>query len=118
MDRAETSRHYSVEEVAAYLDGEWDEECETALTEHLRGCPECRRRAASLARLDDLIDWHESLPQPNWQETYRPHELWPEPEGWHPSYLDHDHERPGWEARKAAWNTLRTILTDAIARAV
>ena len=56
MDRAETSRHYSVEEVAAYLDGEWDEECETALTEHLRGCPECRRRAASLARLDDLID--------------------------------------------------------------
>lgn len=68
-------------------------------------------------RLADLIDWHESLPEPNWQETYRPHELWPDPEDWHPSYLEHDHQRPGWEARKNAWHTLRAILTDAIARA-
>ena len=74
------------------------------LAEHLGGDP---RRA-------ELIAWSESLAEPAWQEMARPHELWPEPEKWHPHYIEGDHKHPGWRRRLAAWTTLQAILTDAM----
>jgi hypothetical protein len=76
------------------------------LAEQLAGDP---RRA-------ELIAWSASLPEPAWQDLARPHELWPEPEKWHPHYIEGDHERPGWDQRLTAWRTLQAILSDAMAR--
>ena len=67
------------------------------------------RRAAVAA-------WAASLPDPAWRQLYRPHELWPQPEMWHPSYIEGDHAHPGWTERRAAWATVQDILTDAIGR--
>lgn len=67
-------------------------------------------------RRAELIAWSESLTEPAWKERMRPHELWPNPGSWHPSYITTDHEHPGWPRRIAAWRTLQAILTDAITR--
>lgn len=64
-----------------------------------------------------LIAWSQSLTAVDaWYDRARPHELWPKPWMWHRSYIDHDHERDGWDQRIAAWRTLYAILDDAIAR--
>lgn len=67
-------------------------------------------------RRPGLITWAESLTAPDrWKDLMRPHELWPQPGDWHPSYITGDHERPGWAERIAAWRTFGAICTDAIA---
>ena len=48
--------------------------------------------------------------QPSWRYLTRPHELWPHPETWHPSYIEEDHAMPGHDARMAAWRTTFAIL--------
>lgn len=61
-----------------------------------------------------VVDWFNGLTAPDrWRDIYRPFELWPKPETWHPDYIAGDHERPGWDARSAAWRELQAILTDA-----
>lgn len=76
----------------------WDE-----LDELLAGDP----------RIDELRVWTEMLTAPDaWRDLGRPHELWADPR-WHPSYIDNDHARPGWEQRLTAWHTVFSILTDA-----
>jgi hypothetical protein len=67
-------------------------------------------------RRAEVAAWVDSLPEPRWSVLTRPHELWPQPEQWHPSYIENDHARPGWPARIAAWTTVQAILTDAIGR--
>ena len=65
-------------------------------------------------RLDAVRAWASSLTAVDaWKDRYRPFELWPDPERWHPSYIEGDHARPGWESRKAAWDTVLTVLRDA-----
>lgn len=78
--------------------------------------PELAEQLAGDPRRGELIAWSAALTEPAWQERYRPHELWPEPEKWHPHYIEDDHEHPGWDQRITAWRTLQTILTDAITR--
>lgn len=64
-----------------------------------------------------LIEWEQSLTVVDpWWDLTRPHELWPDPEGWHPSYIESDHRRPGWSARLKAWQDLQALLNDAITR--
>ncbi|MFE9099775.1 hypothetical protein [Actinomadura geliboluensis] len=65
-------------------------------------------------RRADLCAWSESLTEPAWDQRIRPHELWPAPDCWHPSYIEHDHEHPGWTERLAAWTALREMCSDAI----
>lgn len=66
-----------------------------------------RRRA-------DVVSWAGSLTAPDkWRDLYRPYELWPNSETWHPSYIESEHQRPGWADRIAAWRTVQAILTDA-----
>lgn len=61
-----------------------------------------------------IVDWFGGLTEPDrWRDIDRPHELWPNPETWHPDYIEGDHERPGWDERLAAWRQLQAILTDA-----
>lgn len=43
----------------------------------------------------------------------RPHELSTEPAP-HQSWIDDDHQRPGWNDRLEAWRTTITILNDAL----
>jgi hypothetical protein len=62
-----------------------------------------------------IATWAETLTAPDRsRDLYRPYELWPKPETWHPSYIDGDHERPGWADRIDAWRTAQAILTDAV----
>ncbi|WP_053203807.1 hypothetical protein [Jiangella muralis] len=69
------------------------------------------------ARLLEVRAWSESLHGVGGRnDRMRPHELWPDPGGWHPSYIEGDHERPGWDERITAWRTVLAILDDAIAR--
>jgi hypothetical protein len=77
--------------------------------------PELAAQLGSDPRRAGLIAWSEALTEPAWKERIRPHELWPNPGEWHPDYIRHDHERPGWPQRIAAWRTLQQICTDAIA---
>ncbi|TDD31665.1 hypothetical protein E1287_25735 [Actinomadura sp. KC06] len=66
-------------------------------------------------RRQGLIAWAESLTALDaWRDLMRPHELWPMPGEWHPSYITGDHERPGWPERIAAWTTLQAMCTDTI----
>lgn len=63
-----------------------------------------------------IIEWEQSISVPDkWRELTRPHELWPNPETWNPSYIEADHERLGWDKRFDAWKTLQRILNDALA---
>lgn len=76
---------------------------------------------ADLLRADSrrrrVVEWANSLTAPDhWRDLSRPHELWPDPGIWHPSYIEGDHERPGWRQRLAAWHEICEILTDAIAQ--
>ncbi|GAA2238788.1 hypothetical protein GCM10010401_08840 [Rarobacter faecitabidus] len=65
-------------------------------------------------RRNDLTEWADSLPEPKWKDLYRPHELWPHPETWHPSYIEGDRSRPGWAQRITAWRTCQVMLSDAM----
>lgn len=65
-------------------------------------------------RRAEICAWSQSLVEPAWKERMRPFELWPDPGGWHPSYIIGDHERPGWLERLAAWRALQAMCTDAI----
>lgn len=68
-------------------------------------------------RRQSIAAWAASLTAPDrWRDLGRPHELWPDPDTWHPDYIDGDHERPGWPQRLAAWQDTIAILTDAAAR--
>lgn len=64
-----------------------------------------------------IIEWFNSLTEPDrWLDQSRPHELFADVKGLHPSWAEGDHERPGWEARLAAWRDVLGILVDARAR--
>lgn len=65
-------------------------------------------------RRAEIAAWIASLPQPRWRLTMRPHELWPEPGGWHTSYLCRDHVDAQWPARRRCWQLLHDLLTDAV----
>lgn len=68
-------------------------------------------------RRNDVTAWAASLTAiDKWKDLTRPHELWPHPETWHPSYIEGDQERPGYRERMRAWNTTLQILTDTITR--
>ncbi|GAA0645818.1 hypothetical protein GCM10010174_81070 [Kutzneria viridogrisea] len=67
-------------------------------------------------RRAEIAAWANSLPEPRWRLLARPHELWPDPEGWHLSYLCHDHVHEQWPRRRRAWQLLLDLLTDAITR--
>ena len=70
--------------------------------------------AAADPRVDQVRAWAESLTAADsWKDRYRPFELWPHPETWHPSYIVSDHERPGWAERRAAWDLVLAVLADA-----
>ena len=65
-------------------------------------------------RLAEVRAWADSLTaQDKWRDLYRPFELWPDPEDWHPSYIASDHERPGWAERLHAWRLAIAICLDA-----
>lgn len=63
-----------------------------------------------------ILDWEQSpaMPKPKWKQLYRPHELWPLGGEWHPNYIETDHAEDGWGERLESWETLLSILTDAI----
>jgi hypothetical protein len=65
-------------------------------------------------RRAEIASWVNSLPEPRWRLLMRPHELWPEPEGWHISYLCHDHVHEQWTVRRRCWQLVRELLNDAI----
>lgn len=67
-------------------------------------------------RREEVAAWAESLPTPNWKGLYRPYELWPNPEEWHPSYIESDRERSGYPERIHAWRLVQAILTDVADR--
>ena len=71
------------------------------------------------SRLDEIRAWAGTLTEPDaWKDLYRPHELWPDPETWHPSYIEGDHDRAGWADRRRAWDMALEVLTDAQERVV
>lgn len=64
-----------------------------------------------------VVAWSESLTHPDaWRDRGRPFELWPHPETWHPSYIEGDHTRAGWDDRRHAWAVTQLIYTSAIDR--
>jgi hypothetical protein len=65
-------------------------------------------------RRAEITAWADSLPMPRWRQLMRPHELWPDPGGWHVSYFCGDHVDVHWPARRRAWQLLSDLLTDAI----
>ena len=73
-----------------------------------------RAAIAADPRVEQVRAWSAALTAPDsWKDRYRPFELWPHPETWHPSYITSDHERPGWVERRAAWDLVLAVLTDA-----
>jgi hypothetical protein len=76
--------------------------------------PELHQLIGDDRRRADLAEWADSLPMPRWQQLMRPHELWPDPEGWHTSYFCRDHVDVRWPARRRAWRLLRELIDDAI----
>jgi hypothetical protein len=67
-------------------------------------------------RRSEIAVWADSLPLPRWKQLMRPHELWPNPESWHPSYITNDHKDPHWPGRWHAWGLVLAVLNDAIER--
>lgn len=66
-------------------------------------------------RRAEITAWRDSLPElGRWRLTYRPHELWSDPKGWHVSNFCHDHVHEQWSARRRAWHLLQDLLTDTI----
>jgi hypothetical protein len=66
-------------------------------------------------RRAEIAAWVASLPELRWRPLSRPHELWPDPGGWHTSYLCHDHVDADWTGRRHAWQLVLDLLSDAIA---
>jgi hypothetical protein len=66
-------------------------------------------------RRTEVAAWVDGLPMPRWKLLMRPHELWPEPEGWHTSYFCHDHVDRHWPQRRRMWQLVLDLLGDAIA---
>lgn len=60
-----------------------------------------------------ILDWEQSLEEPKWTSLYRPTELSPYA-GDSPSHIKASRASAGWEGRLKAWQTLQSILTDAI----
>lgn len=90
--------------------------CGTTLWQHISWA-ELADLVGDDPRRPGLIAWSQSLTAADaWKDRLRPHELWPEPEKWHPSCFELDHQRDGWEQRIAAWRDLYALLDDAIAR--
>jgi hypothetical protein len=65
-------------------------------------------------RRAEVAEWMNSLPMPRWQLLHRPFELYPNPDGWHPSYIRGDHAHEQWPARRRAWQLTLDVLNDAI----
>lgn len=62
------------------------------------------------------IEWSRSLTAVDaWRDRYRPFELWPHPEMWHPTYFERDRAREGYAERMKAWSQMRGVLSTAIA---
>ena len=65
-------------------------------------------------RVEQVREWSESLTAIDaWKDRYRPFELWPNAERWHPSWIAGDHSRPGWDERINAWAAVLDVLRDA-----
>lgn len=62
----------------------------------------------------DLVAWAQPDAEGLRPPLHRPYELWPDPEGWHPSYIEGDRADPEWPARLHAWTTLQQLLTEAM----
>lgn len=62
----------------------------------------------------EVITWARSVTQTHgvlaWRQLYRPYELWPHPQRWHPDYLDSDRQAAGWPERHQAWSATVQIL--------
>ncbi|WP_027946575.1 hypothetical protein [Amycolatopsis taiwanensis] len=65
-------------------------------------------------RRAEITAWVETLPEPRWRKLMRPHELWPQPKGWHIGYFCRDHVDTHWTGRRRAWRLVLDLLTDAI----
>lgn len=66
-------------------------------------------------RRAEVVRWAESLTaRDRWKDRYRPYELWPDPESWHPSYIESDRARPGYADRMRAWGLVQEMLTEQI----
>lgn len=65
-------------------------------------------------RRAEVAAWVATLPMPNWKLLQRPHELWPDPGGWHVGYFCHDHVHREWTRRRRAWRLVLDLLDDAI----
>lgn len=57
--------------------------------------------------------WAGTQTEPDsWRELQRPHELWENPQGWHPSSICRDHIHPDWPNRINAWRTALRIIAE------
>lgn len=65
-------------------------------------------------RRAEIAAWMNSLPMPRWKLLYRPFELYPDPDRWHPGYIQGDHVHEQWPARRRAWQLTLDVLNDAI----
>lgn len=84
---------------------------------HLLGWAELTSLIADDPRRTDVQEWASSLTAiDRWRDLYRPFELWPHADRWHPSYIEGDRERTGYSDRMHAWRTTQAILTTAIDR--
>lgn len=81
---------------------------------HVLTWPELDELVGADPRLADVAAWSRSLAADARRDRYRPFELWPDPESWHPSYIKGDRDHPGWADRLAAWRLVLAILDDAI----
>ncbi|AEA27895.1 hypothetical protein Psed_5768 [Pseudonocardia dioxanivorans CB1190] len=90
--------------------GAWDR-----APRHLLTWDDLSRLVGDDPRRAEVAAWVESLPMPRWQWLSRPHELGPDPAGWHPSYFCRDHVDDQWPARLRAWRLVLELLDDAIA---
>ncbi|WP_043736008.1 hypothetical protein [Nocardia asiatica] len=84
------------------------------LPAHLLTWDELAALVGNDPRRAEITAWMDALPQPRWQPLSRPHELWPNPEQWHPDRITSDHRHPRWPARLRAWQLTLELLTDAI----
>lgn len=91
--------------------GGWD-----CTPRHLLTWAELDTIIGSDARRAAVRDWVSTLVEPCWRELMRPHEMWPNRDQWHPSYITGDHDRAGWTSRRQTWMDTLAILTDAIER--
>ncbi|MGV9836650.1 hypothetical protein ACWDUL_21015 [Nocardia niigatensis] len=65
-------------------------------------------------RRAEITAWIASLPIPRWKQLTRPHELWPNPGGWHLGVLCRDHLDPQWLHRRRAWQLTLDLLDDTL----